>query len=133
MGILFHDQALCVPQGHLWKGHPILQTSRLPLLMVHLFLSLDHGFSRATTPVAPVLDATEMQEMPYPRPPSVAGQQGDLQPQEYTEIMDLAVEGKILPEAGPVQPRPTLVDPADVGIDIRDTWYILPGACCPTA
>lgn len=92
--------------------------------MVHLFLSLGRGFSRATTPVAPVLDATEKPEMPYPRPPSVAGQRGDLQPQEDTEIMDLAVEGKTLPEAGPVQPRPTSADPADVDIDIRVTGYI---------
>ncbi|CAO2630290.1 hypothetical protein LEMLEM_LOCUS20838, partial [Lemmus lemmus] len=50
----------------------------------------DCGFCSSTTPVAPVLDTTEMQEMPHPRPRSVTGPRGDLKYKEDTENRDSA-------------------------------------------
>lgn len=61
--------------------------------MVHLFLSLDHGFCGATSSLAPIPDAKEMQEKLHPTPPSVAGPPGDLTPTKDTESADSATGG----------------------------------------
>ena len=118
MGILWHDQALCDPQGHLWEGHPILEASRLTPLMVHLFLSLDCRFCRAAKLLAPMPDATEMLKKLRPTPRCVAGPRGDLTPKEDTESADSAVGGPTLPENGPEQLKRTSADSVDVIIHI---------------
>lgn len=121
MGILWHDQALCDPQGHLWEGHPILEASRLTPLMVHLFLSLDCRFCRAEKLLAPMPDAREIQEKLRPTPPTppcVAGPRGDLTHKEDTEIAASAVGGPALPEDGLEQLKHTSADLVDVIIHI---------------
>lgn len=124
MGILWHDQALCDPQGHLWEGHPILEASRLTPLMVHLFLSLDCGFRRATISLAPIPDATEMQKKLHPTPPSVAGPPGDLTPKKDTESSDSAIGGPTLPEDGPEQLKHTSARSVRVIIHILAAEHI---------
>lgn len=61
----------------------------------------DRGFCRATTSLAPIPDATEIQEKLHPTPPSVAGPLGNLTPRKDTERADSATGGPTLPEEGP--------------------------------
>ena len=124
VGILWHDQALCDPQGHLWEDHPILEASSLTPLMVHLFLSLDGGFRWTTTSLAPIPDATEMQEKLHPSPPSVAGPPGDLTPRKDTESADSATGGPTLPEDAPEQLKRTSADSVHVIIPIQTAGHI---------
>nr|XP_048274432.1 uncharacterized protein LOC125389801 [Myodes glareolus] len=61
----------------------------------------DGGFRWTTTSLAPIPDATEMQEKLHPTPPSVAGPPGDLTPRKDTKRADLAIVGPTLPKDGP--------------------------------
>ena len=92
--------------------------------MVHVFLSLDRGFRRATTSLAPIPDATEMQEKLHPSPPSVAGPPGDLTPKEDTESADSATGGPTLPEDAPEQLKRTSADSVHVIIPIQTAEHI---------
>ncbi|XP_040606285.1 uncharacterized protein LOC101825436 [Mesocricetus auratus] len=104
------------------------------------------GLCRETTPELPVLDVSGMGETLPLRAASVAGPQGDLKlasvvgpqgdlkPQEYIELMDLAVGEESVPEAEPVQflpldqPLPTSADtqkPLDVAAYVPTSEQIV--------
>nr|XP_048274606.1 uncharacterized protein LOC125389930 isoform X2 [Myodes glareolus] len=85
----------------------------------------DRGFRRATTSLAPIPDATEMQEKKlHPSPPSVAGPPGDLTPKEDTESADSATGGPTLPEDAPEQLKRTSADSVHVIIPIQTAEHI---------
>nr|XP_048292661.1 ral guanine nucleotide dissociation stimulator-like [Myodes glareolus] len=75
-----------------------MQTEELLSMLEEQESTLDCGIIRATTPEAPVLDASGMQKTLPLRPASAAGPQGDPKPLE-----NAAVWGPIVPEAEPVQ------------------------------
>ncbi|KAM7328364.1 hypothetical protein ACRRTK_012456 [Alexandromys fortis] len=78
-------------------------------------------FCRAEKLLAPMPDATEIQEKLRPTPPTppcVAGPRGELTPKEDTEIAESAVGGPTQPEDGPEQLKHTSADSVDVIIHI---------------
>lgn len=105
-----------------------MQTEELLSMQQEQESRMDCDIIRATTPEAPVLDASGMQNTLPLRPASVAGPQGDLKPLENPAVWE-----PIVPEAGPVQllnldqPLPTSSDTLDVAaVQLGDPELVSP-------